>query len=221
MIAACAWPSGWLPLDTIIVQGGINTARIEAAWDRPAGCLSVFPYGRMVSEVVECRWLQIGGWRFESLDVTSSDAARAAFDGMDGFLAEGRIAEAADQLSFILMFRAEGRSHAEIAAAFLEAATEACYSRRVELSPGLTAPDIVPLFEADRAFALMGMERWYIDLPLQGAYAGSSFAGYLPPRDLLELVGRLKYAAGESFEEGLFIELQEVQAALGEACEAP
>lgn len=211
---ACLLAAGmgeqWVILDTLSIPSDINRVKFECSWRD--GMLEVFPNGQMLDSVTVHRWRRASGFSFEYAGTEIVAAGDRAYAVMDSLLAAGDIASATDELNFILMAHSGERSHGMIAAAFLEASAAACGSSEIQIGESFTGLNIQPLIEAERAFALLGMdERWYVELPVRGMLSECGFIGSIPPSRLAELLTVFLQAASDSFE----IELQEqIQEAL-------
>ncbi len=194
IIIAFAFPEGWLPLDTLLLPGSINFAKLYGKWTEETGTLNLYPYGSMSSSYPISTWERDSEWKFSLISEEVFDAAEMAYAAMDSLLALEDIEGAGNWLNHILMSKMEGRTHAEIAVQFFYSAVNACMNSNNGMQP---------LEEANRALSLMDKHNWFIEVPSQGreAYLESEFALYINIGNLQEGLGslsRMATARGDS-----------------------
>ncbi|MCD4706994.1 MAG: hypothetical protein K8S62_04570 [Candidatus Sabulitectum sp.] len=188
LIIAFAYPGGWLPLDTLLSPGDINTAKLYGKWMEDTATLELYTYGTMSSSYPIHTWNRDCSWKFNLISAEVRDAAAASYAAMDSLLAGGNIQEAYGWLNYILMAKMGERAHAEMAVQFFMSAVSACPRGGNGLEP---------LEQANRAFALMGMRDWFIEIPSMGrdTYLESQFAPYLNTGNLLDGLHYLREVA--------------------------
>ncbi len=91
LILAFAFPEGWLPLDTLLSPGDINTAKFFAQWMEETGTLKVYPYGTMSSSFPIHTWHRDSDWKFSLITEEIRDVAAITYASMDSQLAQGAI----------------------------------------------------------------------------------------------------------------------------------
>ncbi|MCK5841414.1 MAG: hypothetical protein KAH31_04555, partial [Candidatus Sabulitectum sp.] len=179
IIIAFAFPEGWLPLDTLLLPGSINSAKLYGQWTEGTGTLNLYPCGAMSSSYPISTWGRDNEWKFSLISEQVCDAAEVAYAAMDSLLAEEDIEGAKGWLNYILMSRMGDRTHAEMAVQFFYPTVSAC----MNCNNGMQ-----PLEDANRALSLMDMHNWFIEIPSQGreAYLESEFARYINIGNLQE-----------------------------------
>ncbi len=194
IIIAFAFPEGWLPLDTLLSPGSINSARLYGQWTEGTETLNLYPSGAMSSSYPITTWRRDNEWNFSLISEQVYDAAEVAYAAMDSLLAEEDIEGAGGWLNYILMSRMGDRTHAEMAVQFFYPTVNAC----MHCNNGMQ-----PLEDANRALSLMDKHNWFIEIPSRGrdVYLESEFARYINIGSLQEGLGslsRMAEARGDS-----------------------